>query len=242
VVGELLRVPVPGVRLDRMMVIAIPREVAEQLDEDLATFVDAPRFAEDEDDASPSESRATAERRPFWVGSTIPRDEPPSDDESPRVKVMVPLSPADPFLFSQKSLHNLWEEAMDAQGHAARPVVVHRAIPIGPYELAVIPTGRGRSAIRAVLKGMPQGKQIEIFTPLDLARDSAARTVIAVWIYQDASMAVVHLDFKNKERYLVWDAPDAHQFNYDSVEELRIRLATMNLEIPDRLDRILSRK
>jgi hypothetical protein len=66
--------------------------------------------------------------------------------------------------------------------------------------------------------------------------------VIAVWIYQDASMAVAHVDFKNKERSIVWDAPDAHQFNYDSVEELRIRLATMNLEIPDRLDRILSRK
>ena len=32
VVGKLLRVPVAGVRLDRMMVIAIPLEVAEQLD------------------------------------------------------------------------------------------------------------------------------------------------------------------------------------------------------------------
>jgi serine/threonine-protein kinase len=243
VVGELLHVPVPGVRLDRMMVIAIPLEVAEQFDEDLSAFVDEPRLDEGEDGTSSPEIRATAERRPFWVGSKIPREELPSDaDDSPRVKVLVPLSPSDPFLFSQNSLHDLWEEAMDAQGHAARPVVLHRKIPVGPYELAVIPTGRGRSAIRAVLQGMPQGKQIEIITPLGLATDSAARPVIAIWIYQNTSTAVVHLDFQSKERYILWDAPDAHQFNYGSVEELRIRLATMNLEIPDRLDRILSRK
>ena len=87
---------------------------------------------------------------------------------------------------------------------------------------------------------MQQGKQIEIFTPSALARDSASRTVIAIWIYQDASMAVVHLDFQYKERYILWHAPDAHQFNFDYVEELRHRLSTVNLEVPDQLDRILS--
>jgi serine/threonine-protein kinase len=265
VVGKLLHVPVAGVRLDRMMVIAIPLEVAEQLDEDLSAFVDDPRLDDDEaspsesletddirlneDEASPSESRVFGKRRPFWVGSTIPRDEPPSDDDAPGVKVMVPLSPADPFLFTQNCLGNLWEEAMDAQGNSTRPLMLHRAIPVGPYELAVIPTGncgrsarRGRSAVRAVLQGMPQGKQIEIFAPSALAGDSASRTVIAIWIYQDSSTAVVHLDFQHKERYILWDAPGAHQFNYGSVVELRIRLSAMNLEVPDRLDRILSKK
>jgi hypothetical protein len=65
--------------------------------------------------------------------------------------------------------------------------------------------------------------------------------VIAIWIYQDASTVVVFLDFQHKERYILWHAPDAQQFNSDSVEELRIRLSTMNLEIPDQLDRILSK-
>jgi serine/threonine-protein kinase len=252
-VGKLLRVPLAGIRLDRMMIIAIPLEVAEQLDEDLFAFTDDPRLDEDEpspseswetdqDQASPSGSRATAKRRPFYVGGRIPREELPEDDDSPRVKVRVPLDPADPFLFTQDVLRNLWEEAMDAQDNSPRPVVLHRTIPVGPYELAVIPTGRGRSAVRSVLQGMPQGKQIEIFTPSDLARDPAARTVIAIWVYQDASTAVVHRDFQNKERYILWHAPDAHQFNYDSVEELRIRLSVMNLEIPDRLDRILPKK
>src|SRR5262249_50124812 len=210
--------------------------------EDLPAFVDEPRLDEGEDKTSSFEIRATAERRPFWVGSRIPREEPPSEDESPRVKVLVPLSPADPFLFTQNSLRNMWEEAMDKQGRPRRSIVLPRAIPVGPYELAVIPTGRGRSAIRAVLQGMPQGKQIEIITPLALARDSATRTVIAAWIYQNASAAVAHLDFQCKERYILWDARDAHQFNYQSVEELRIRLSVMNLEIPDQLERILSGK
>jgi eukaryotic-like serine/threonine-protein kinase len=254
VVGKLLHIPVRGVRLDRMMVRAIPWEVAEQLDEDLFAFVDDPGLDEDEaspsedlgtadDEASPSESRGPAKRRPFYVGGRIPREELPDDGDAPRVKVRVPLSAVGPFLFNQNFLRNLWEEAMDAQDHSPRPRVLHRTIPVGPYELAVIPTGRGHSAVRAVLQGMQQGtKQIEIFTPSACARDSVSRTMIAIWIYQDASAVVVHLDFQNKERYILWHAPDAQQFNYDSVEELRIRLSTMNLEIPDRLDRILSKK
>jgi serine/threonine-protein kinase len=242
IVGKLLHIPVAGVRLDRMMVIAIPVEVAEQLDEDLSAFVEDPRLDEVEGDASSTEIPTTDRRRPFWVGSTIPRDELPDDaDDAPRVKVMVPLSPAEPFLFTQNSLHNLWEQAMDAQGQSTRPVMAHRTIPVGPYELAVVPTGRGRSAVRAILQGMQVGKQIEMFTPLGLGRDSGSQTVIAVWIYQNASMAVVHLDFQFKERYILWDAPDAHQFNYGLVEELRLRMSAMNLEVPDRLGRILSR-
>ena len=197
VVGKLLRVPVPGVRLDRMMVIAIPLEVAEQLDEDLFAFVANTRLDADWDEASPSET----ERPPSDVRSGWDHDPPRGAAErrrSPARQGDDPLSPPDPFVFTQNSLHNLWEQAMEAQANSARPVVLHRKIPVGPYELAVIPTGRGRSAVRSVLQGMPQGKQIELFTPLALPRDRTPRTVVAIWIYQDASMAVVHLDFKSR--------------------------------------------
>ncbi len=153
-VGKLLHVPVPGVRLDRIMVIAIPKEVAEQLDEDLFAFVDDPQL--DEDEEGPAEGRGTDERRPIYVGGTIPRDERPSDDDAPRVKELVPLSPADPFLFTQTILCNLWEEAMESQGNSTRPLLVHRTIPVGQYELAVIPTGnRARSRNGA---GRPCGR------------------------------------------------------------------------------------
>jgi hypothetical protein len=89
VVGKLLRVSVPGVRLERMMIIAIPLEVAEQLDEDLITIVDEPRLGEEETIAA--EAPVTRERRRFYVGATIPREERPTGDDTPRGRVMVPL-------------------------------------------------------------------------------------------------------------------------------------------------------
>ena len=247
VVGKLLHVPVAGVRLDRMMVIAIPLEVAEQLDLDLSTFVDEPEIAEEE--TSSAEMPVSEKKRPSYFGAVIPREELPEDDDAPPVKVMVPLSPAEPFLFTQDTLRRLWEEAIDSQDQATRLRAPHRTIPVGPYQLAVIPTGGGRSivragsAVRAVLQGMQQrGKEIEIFTPSALARGAASRTVVAVWIYQDASMVITYVDFQQKGRYILWHAPDAQQFNYDYLEELRARLAVMNLESPDRIDRIVSSK
>jgi serine/threonine protein kinase len=241
VIGKLLRVPVPGVRLDRMMVIAVPVEVVEQLDEDLFTFLDDPKL--DEDETSPTETVETAVKRPFYVGGTIPREEPPSDEDdfSTQIKVMVPLAPPEPFLFTQNVLRNLWEGAMVAHDHAARPGVLHKTVPFGQYELAVIPTARGRSSVRVVLQGLGLGKQIEIFTPLALAKESAKRTVIAIWIYQDGSMAVVHYDFQLKQRYIFWHAPKAHHFKFDYLAELKVSLSISNLEIPDQLDRVLTK-
>ena len=226
-----------------MMVIAIPLEVAEQLDEDLSEFVEDPRLDEDEDEASPSETRRTVQRRPFWVGSTIPREEPPSDDDDAARQADGPSLPGRPV-----PVHPGQPPQPVGRGDGrAGPTPRGRSCSTGPS-----PSGRtsSRSSRRAgagrpsgsVLQGMQEGKQIEMFTPLALGRDSASRTVIAVWIYQDTSMAVVHLDFQDKERYILWDAPDAHQFNYENAEELRIRLSTMNLEVPDQLDRILSKK
>jgi serine/threonine-protein kinase len=251
VVGKLLGAPVAGVRLDRMMIIAIPIEVAEQLDLDLTTFVDEPDIGDEETSSSDmpvTETQAPA-RRPFYVGGVIPREEPPADDDAPPVKVMVPLAEPEPIRFTHDALRNLWEEAVDAQANSTRLHASQRTVPVGPYELAVIPTGGGRStvragsAVRAVLQGMQQrGKQIEIFTPSALARMSGSRTVIAIWVYKDASMAIIYVDFQHKERYILWHAPGAVQFNYDYLEELRARLSVMNLEIPERIDRIVFSK
>ena len=243
VVGKLLHVPVPGVRLDRMMVIAIPLEVAEQLDLDLFDVRGRPPASTRTRRAPPRPGRLSSGVR-FTSEARSPESEPPSDDDdAPRVKVMVPLSPADPFLFTQNILRNLWEGAMDAQDNSTRPQLASPDHPRRAVRARGHPDGPGpsRSAVRAVLQGMQQGKQIEIFTPSALARDSASRTVIAIWIYQDASMAVVHLDFQYKERYILWHAPDAHQFNFDYLEELRHRLSTVNLEVPDQLERVLAK-
>ncbi len=245
-VGKLLHVPVAGVRLDRMMVIAIPREVALQLDLDLWAVVDDPQI--DEEEGGPTDTPPAGQRRPFYFGATIPRDERPSDEDdddfAPRVKPKVPLCAPEPILFTQNTLRNLWEGALEAHGNGngQGPRLVHRTVPVGQYELAVIPTirGRARSAVRAVLQGMTQGKQIEIFTPSALERDSGSRPVIAIWIYQDASIAVVHIDFQSKERFILWHAPDGHQFNFDYREELIQRLTSVNLDVPDKLEKALS--
>ena len=249
VVGKLLRVPVAGVRLDRMMIIAIPLDVAEQLDSDLSTFVEEPELDEEATETSSAEIPTKTERRPIYFGGVIPRERPPADDDAPPVKVMVPLADAEPIEFTQDTLRNLWEEAVATQDNSARLHAAHRTIPVGPYELAVVPTGGGRSglragsAVRAVLQGMQQrGKQIEIFTPSALTSNSGSRTMIAIWIYQEASMVIIYVDFQHKERYILWDAPDAVQINYDHLAELRARLSVMNLEIPDRIDRVVAGK
>jgi hypothetical protein len=243
VVGKLLHVPVAGVRLDRMMVVAIPLDVAKQLDLDLRTFIDDPQLEEDETSATEMQVTQAQEQRPFYVGGVIPRDKPSNDDDdAPRIKPTVPLSPAEPFLFAQNTLRSLWEAAMDTHENLTRPTVPHRPIPVGPYELAVIPIGRSRASVWAVVKGMQQGKQIEIFTPSALTRDGTSRKVVAIWIYQDASMAVVHLDWQYKERCILWHAPDAQQFNFDYLGELRQRLSTLSLQVPDQLEGALSKK
>jgi serine/threonine-protein kinase len=257
VVGKLLRVPLAGVRLDRMMIIAIPVEVAEQLDLDLSTVVDEAQFSDDLsaflDDSrldlepvSPTESQVIQQPRPIYVGGVIPREEQP-DDDTPRVKPMVPLLPPGPFQFTHAALRKLWEEATDAPDKSAGPRPPNRTIPVGPYELAVVPTGGGRqgvrsgSAIRAILLGLQQrGKQIEMFTPPAQATECGSRPVIAIWTYQDGSAAIVYVDFQYKERFILWDAPGARQINYDYAEELRQALSTMSLEISGPLQRILS--
>ena len=265
VAGKLLHVPVPGVRLDRIMVVVIPVEVADQLKEDLSAFADESLLDEDanlsesqggegktpfyvggtipQDETSEEEARAT-KRRPFYFGSRIPREELPDDDDTPCVRPKTPLSSAEPIVFVENILRNLRQSALNAQAKATQVKLVHKTIPVGPYELAVLPTagGRIRSSVRSVLQGMPQGKQIEVFTPPAIEGQPASRTAIAIWIYEDASMAVVHLDFQYKERFILWHAPDAHHFNFDYAEELKHRLSTLNLEVPDKLDCTLSKK
>ena len=122
-----------------MMIIAVPLEVAEQFDEDLFTFIDDPQL--DEDDAKQSESQVIKKPRPSTLGATIPRDDPPSDDV-PVVKVMVPLNPPEPMLFTQDALRGLGERAVKrarerpfariATADRSRRAVPARGHPLGP--------------------------------------------------------------------------------------------------------------
>ena len=226
VVGKLLHVPVPGVRLDRMMVIAIPLEVAEQLDEDLFAFVDDPRL--DEDEASPSESPSGP---PSGVRST-------SGARSPETSRRATTTPRASRRWSPSPRPTRSCSPRTASATCGKRRWTRRTTPRGPACFTG-PSPSGRTSSRSSRRagaGRPSGRYCRVcpgkadrdLHPPALARDSASRTVIAIWVYQDASMAVVHLDFQSKERYILWHAPDAHQFNFDYLEELRHQ--TVHLE------------
>ena len=84
-------------------------------------------------------------------------------------------------------------------------------------------------------------KQIELTTPALRTRGSGSRTLLAVWLYRDNSLAIAHLDFMNSERYVLWHAPKSHQLNFDEPGDLNHELFTLGMEVPDQIDKVLSR-
>jgi eukaryotic-like serine/threonine-protein kinase len=240
--ARVFRVPDAGVRLDRMIVTAVPEQVADELDEAIASFVDDPRL--DDDDAPAAAAESGDDRLAAQVGDGVSLHDLAAD-VGPK-KGLVRLAPPDPFRFTQGEIRDLWREAEAAVSQArVKPGGSggpgHRSVPVGPYRLAVIPTLRGRTSGLVVLQGM-RNKQVEMLTPSVRAGGSSSRLVVAVWIYQDASAALVYLDFKWSEKYILWYAPNAQQFNYDHPADLNHMLFNLGLEAPDQLDRVLTRK
>ncbi len=232
---HVLRVPDAGVQLDRMMVRAVPVQVAEQLEEDIGAFVDDPRLVDDEP-VAPAEGDDRLASKIGGPGVSLHELA-----DAPGERSLTYLTPPDPYRFTQGNLRDLWNEAIAALGKSSKPGAGHKHVPVGPYRLAVIPSVRGRSAGQVALQGMTN-KQLEMLTPSIRAGGSGSKPVIAVWIYSDLSAVVVYLDFKGLEKYIFWHAPNAQQFNYEDPAELNHMLFTIGMEIPDQLDRVLSKK
>jgi serine/threonine-protein kinase len=234
--ARILLIPDAGVQLDRMIVQVVPVRVAEELELALASFVEDPRLADDEPPpAEPSEDDRLAAK----IGGAVMKD---LASDRPQDKGLIRLTPADPYRFTQGALRDLWREAVAA---LVRPAVAgksgHKSVPVGPYRLAVIPSIRGRSAGQVALQGM-RNKQLEMLTPSVRAGGSSSRPVVAVWVYQEGSVAIVYLDFKGLEKYILWHAPNAQQFNFDEAAELNHMLFTLGMEVPDQMDRVLSKR
>ncbi len=130
---------------------------------------------------------------------------------------------------------------MAALGRPGKTFEGARTVPVGPYRLTVIPSVRGRSAGQVALQGMPN-KQIELLTPSIRAGGSSATPIIAVWIYQDASAVIAYCDFKSDDKYILWHAPNAHQYTFDVAADLNHELFVLGMEVPDQLDRVLTKK
>jgi serine/threonine-protein kinase len=234
---RVLRVPDAGVRLDRMMVRAVPVQVAEELAEEIVGFVDDPRLSGDEPSAPSAEDD---DRLASKLGAGVSFHDL-ATDSVPRDKGLVTLSPPDPFRFTQGELRELWREAIASLGKGPKAGAGHRHVPVGPYRLAVIPSIRGRSAGQVALQGM-RNKQIEMLIPSIRAGGSSSKPVVAVWVYSDSSAAIVYLDFRATAKYIFWHAPNAQQFNYDDPADLNHMLYTLGMEVPDQLDRVLTKK
>jgi hypothetical protein len=243
--AKVIRVPDAGVRLDRAMVRAVPTPLAAQLDDSMDFLIESPRL--DEEAADPFVAADEADRLAMSMSSSQASmaEIAAESAESDKGKGLLELVDPDPLRFNQGQLHELWKEALVAlqqQGQArpgAKPAT-HRYVPIGPYRLAVIPSVRGRAAGQIAIQGM-NNKQIEFTTPTVRTRGSAGKPLLAVWVYRDHSLVVAYLDFMNTERYILWHAPKSHQLNFDAPGDLNHELFTLSMELPDQVDKALSR-
>jgi hypothetical protein len=238
-----LHVADAGVVLDRALNRSVPAPLVAELDDELSLFGDNPRLDDEADPfaAAPptDDDRLTA----TLTNSRVNLAELAVEEKESR----GPLALADPnpIRFSQGELHELWKEAFavlqsQAQARPGAKPSSHRHVPIGPYRLVVIPSIRGRAAGQIAIQGMTN-KQIELSTPTVRTKGSSSKPLVAVWVYSDNSLAIVHLDFMNSERYILWHAPRGHQLNFDVASDLNHELYTLGLEIPDQLERVLAR-
>jgi eukaryotic-like serine/threonine-protein kinase len=242
--AQVLHVPDAGVVLDRALRRSVPAPLVAHLDDSLDLLVESPRLEDEQADpfARADESDRLAESISI-SGSQVNLDEIAAESEGGD-RAVVRLTDPDPLRFLQGDLHELWKEAFTALERVqARPGAkppTHRHVPVGPYRLTVIPSIRGRAAGQIAIQGMVQ-KQIELTTPTVRTKGTAGKPLVAIWVYQDNSLVIVHLDFMGSERYVLWDATRSHQLNFDDPAELNHELFSLAMEVPDQLDRVLSR-
>jgi eukaryotic-like serine/threonine-protein kinase len=242
--ARVLHVPDAGVQLDRALHRNVPAPLVAQLDDSLDLLVDSPRLEDEEGDPfAPVDDddrlAASITVDPVSLEEIASESNPASRDRS-----VVRLVDLNPLRFLQGELHELWKEAVTALQQAqlrpgAKPPT-HRHVPVGPYRLAVIPSIRGRSAGQVVIQGMAQ-KQIELVTPTVRTKGSAGKPLVAIWVYDDHSLVIAHLDFMGSEKFVLWHAPKSHQINFDDPAELNHELFSLGMEVPDQLDKVLSR-
>jgi serine/threonine-protein kinase len=243
--GKLLHFPVAGVALDWALERAMPAPLVAGIDESLELMVEDPHLYDDEADPAPQDEtdRLAASLSHGRVSLAELAAEPAGSDKA---RGLMRLTDPDPLRLSQPQLHELWKEALQSlqQRAAARPgtkPASHGPIRIGPYSLAVIASVRGRAAGQLAIR-VTHHKQIELTTPSVRTKGFSAKVIVAAWVYCDNSLVVAHLDFMNTPRYVLWHAPKSHQLNFDDPAELNHELYTLGLEVPDQLDKVLSRR
>jgi serine/threonine-protein kinase len=241
-VGKLLHRGDAGVELDRLLTRAVPAQVLAQIDDSVNLMVKKPPPEEDD---QADEAAGADETDRLSIGDVSLDIDELEADRVRKERRQVPLKDPDPIRFLQGQLHELWKEAVNALQAQTRPggarTSGHRHIPLGPYRLVVVPSIRGRAAGQLAIQGTAD-KQIELTTPSFRTTGSAARPILAVWLYRDNSLVLSHLDFQGTERYVVWHAPLAHQLKFDDPADVLREIQTLGMEPPEQLDAALSRR
>jgi eukaryotic-like serine/threonine-protein kinase len=234
-VTGVVQAPAPGVRMDRAMARAVPEQVAEQIDQDLEAFEDVADLAELMQDApaGPPEEKSLNVRVNANSLREIAAVEAKPDEG------LLPLSDVDPIRFTLGELRELWKEAL-ANLKSGNVKGGHRNIPVGPYRLAVVASIRGHKAGTIAIQGMAN-KQIEMLVP-SFAGGAANRPILAVWVYDNKSLAITYLDIRGLQRYILWDAANSQQTNFVDAADLNHSLFQRSMEVPDQLDRVLTKK
>jgi serine/threonine-protein kinase len=225
-----LRIPDAGLRMDRAIRQSVPEQVAAKLDVALDAF---------EEDPSLSEPAPEQEAGRLSMHSHVNMASFNDLEVEPQTRSFVRLANSDPHRFTMGELRALWQEGI-AGLRAPGGKAGHRHVPIGPYRLSVVASIRSRSAGQVAIQGMPN-KQVEMLVPSFTGGGSASRPVLAVWTYPNNSMAITYLDHLSTQRYICWDASTAQQTNFDDAAHLNHHLYTLGIEVPDQLDRALSK-
>ncbi|CAN5890801.1 hypothetical protein BH23PLA1_BH23PLA1_04540 [soil metagenome] len=234
--GQVLFRPDAGVRMDRVLQSAVPAQVVEELDDSVLAFEANAELA----DALGEAGDVTADRPavPSLKISTSKLQELADDQAADRG--FVRLADPDPVRFTHGELRELWKEAIAAL-RSPTGSKGHQHVPVGPYRLAVIASIRGHKAGTIAIQGMAN-KQVEMLVPSFQGGGSAARPILAVWVYRNRSLAITYLDTRGAQRFILWDAATNQQTNFDDPADLNHNLLKLSMEAPDQLSRVLSRR
>jgi serine/threonine-protein kinase len=225
-----------GVQMDRAFRQAVPEGVVEEVDEALVQFVDDPQL--DEPAATESPEDEEARRISQASGALRAMDDLDAADSGERE--LLRLVDPDPVRLTLGELRTLWQQAMAAMRTPAT-AKAPAPVAIGPYRLAVVPSIRAKAGGLVALQGMPN-KQVEMLVPSFTGGGSNGKVVAALWVYPNSSVVIAYNDHLNDDRYIVWDAPAGRQLNFDAADQLNSNLFKLGLEVPDQLDRVLTKK
>ena len=227
-----LRLPHAGVAMDRMIRQSVPEAVVAKLDLSLDVFEDDPSLGDDAPPAADQDVEQISHHH-LQARNILP------DDEDAPTRDLIRLATPEPIRLTHGELRDLWQEGLAAlRQPGVKPA--GRGVPIGPYRLTVVASIRSRSAGQVAIQGMPN-KQVEMLVPSFTGGGSGARPTVAAWTYANNSLVITYHDHMNARKYILWDAGTSQQHNFEDGAALNHQLFQMGLEVPDSLDRVLTK-